>query len=117
MENTNIINKVKVEKVEADKVENASAEKVLGTVAKKFFLWVGIILCVLLFKSGLGMITGDADAPVTFFMGVAVMLVAILNIILVLIVWASVKFLVNISRNIFVIKDILMSDHDNLGKR
>lgn len=108
MENNKLINRVK----------NASAEKVLGTLAK-VILWIGIIISGLLLLAGFVMtfIVSALSDELTVWSGLLAMVLAVLNLIPFLLMWASIKIWVNISRNIFVIKEVLMSNHDNLGKR
>lgn len=98
-----------------DKVKNADAEKVLGTLSL-IILWAGIVICTILalvglvtFFKGVGMEWGGGAVMLTGFL---MILGAALLFLYFLVVWASIKLRVNISRNIFVIKDLLMKNQE-----
>ena len=92
------------------KVQDASAENVLGTLAAVIF-WVGTIVCLIAFIVGLAMLLsniGSWHGEEERTTGAILMGGSIVLYLSTLVSWASLKMMVNISRNIFVIKETLL---------
>ncbi|MBR1516820.1 MAG: hypothetical protein IJ620_01560 [Bacteroidales bacterium] len=94
-----------------EKVNNANAEAVLGTLAK-VVLWVGIVLCGIAVLVGLFTFLRGIAAPewvrgTLMLTGLGTILGAAFAFLMFLISWANIKLKVNISRNLFIIKKLL----------
>lgn len=95
------------------KVQNDNAEKVLGTIASTIF-WVGTIVCFIVFIVGLTNFLANIDGwsgKDERTLGLILMGASIILYIPTLVSWASIKLMVNISRNLFVIKESLAKDN------
>ena len=93
-----------------EKVNNANAEAVLGTLAK-VVLWVGIVLCGIAVLVGLFTFLRGIAAPewvrgTLMLTGLGTILGAAFAFLMFLISWANIKLKVNISRNLFIIKKL-----------
>ena len=94
--------------VNTKKVQSSSAEDVLGTIAK-IIICLGSIIC------GIGAIVGLivlmrnlAEEDDEWLIGLIILVASILTYIYTLVFWATLKMQVNMSRNLFVIKEILL---------
>lgn len=97
-----------------EKVQSSSAEDVLGTVAK-VVISIGSIICgigalvgLAMFLSNLGdggYFSNNGTKRIT---GLIILGASILIYIPTLVSWATLKMQVNMSRNLFVIKEILL---------
>ncbi len=91
------------------KMQDTKAEKVLSTVAT-IIIWFGSIVSAIAFLVGLIMLLsnmerwGDEDKRI---LGLIIMGASIISYLPTLISWASLKLMVNISRNLFDIKETL----------
>ena len=97
-----------------DKTSSTKAEKVLDTIAS-VILWLGTIECVGVFIAGLNMFLTYQDSYHHATESIVGLILAILSIILfpiILVTWAKLKVTVNISRNLFVIKKIMLEDKE-----
>lgn len=95
-----------------NKVKNDNAETVLGTIASIIF-WVGTIVCCIVFIVGsynwlanIDSWSGKEDRT----LGLILIGASIVLYLPTLVFWASLKLMVNISRNLFVIKETLAKD-------
>ena len=90
-------------------VQNDNAEKVLGTIASIIF-WVGTIVCCIVFIVGLYNWLANIDrwsGKEERTLGLILMGASIVLFLPTLVSWASLKLMVNISRNLFEIKEAL----------
>ena len=97
------------------KAQDTSAENVLGTLAS-VILWFGIIVCFFAFFSGLIMWlsnTGYFSDKTERTIGFTLMGSSTVLFLSTLVSWACLKMMVNISRNIFVIKETLLKDKES----
>lgn len=86
-----------------------AAEKVLGTIASIIF-WVGTIVCCIVFIVGLYNCLANIDSwrgKEERTLGLILMGASIVLYLPTLVSWASLKLMVNISRNLFDIKETL----------
>lgn len=91
------------------KVQNDNAETVLGTIASIIF-WVGTIVCCIAFIVGMYLWLSNIDkwsGEGERTLGLILMGASIVLYLPTLVSWASLKLMVNISRNLFVIKETL----------
>lgn len=92
-----------------NKVQNDNAEKVLGTIASIIF-WVGTIVCCIIFIVGIYNWLANIDSwrgKEDRTLGLILMGASIVLYLPTLVSWASLKLMVNISRNLFEIKETL----------
>ena len=92
-----------------NKVKNDNAETVLGTIAS-IILWVGTIVCCIVFIVGLYNWLANIDSwsgKEDRTLGLILIGASIVLYLPTLISWASLKLMVNISRNLFEIKETL----------
>jgi hypothetical protein len=95
-----------------NKVKNDNAETVLGTIASIIF-WVGTIVCCIVFIVGLYNWLANIDSwrgKEDRTLGLILIGASIVLYLPTLVSWASLKLMVNISRNLFVIKETLAKD-------
>lgn len=91
------------------KVQNDNAEKVLGTIASIIF-WVGTIVCCIAFIVGLYIWLANIDrwsGKEERTLGLILMGASIVLYLPTLVSWASLRLMVNISLNLFEIKETL----------
>ena len=90
-------------------MQNDNAEKVLGTIASIIF-WVGTIVCCIVFIVGIYNWLANIDSwrgKEDRTLGLILMGASIVLYLPTLVSWASLKLMVNISRNLFEIKETL----------
>ena len=96
----------------AQKVTNTSAESGIDTIAN-VVKTIGIILSVVILIIGI-VISVNMERGLPFFISI---IVAILFYLPIYIQWALLKININISRNLFVIKDIFLFQTGNAYKQ
>lgn len=92
--------------------QNKNAENVLGTIASIIF-WLGTIVCCIVFIVGLYNWLANIDSwrgKDDRTLGLILMGASIVLYLPTLVSWASLKLMVNISRNLFKIKETLAKD-------
>ena len=100
-----------------DKVNDTHAEDVLATIASVLF-WVSTIGYSIIFITGIIMRVRGASASIYSdnakysWIGLVVMIASIIFYLINLIAWAKLKVNVNISRNLFVIKGLMLEDKE-----
>lgn len=97
-----------------DNASSTKAEKVLDTIAS-IILWLGTIECGVALFAGLGMFLSYQDSYRHATECIVGLILAILSIILfpiIIVTWAKLKVTVNISRNLFVIKKIMLEEKE-----
>jgi hypothetical protein len=90
-------------------ISSDDAEKVLGTIASIIF-WFGTIVCCIVFIVGLYNWLANIDSwrgKEDRTLGLILMGASIVLYLPTLVSWASIKLMVNISRNLFEIKETL----------
>lgn len=101
-----------------EKASSTKAEKILDTIAT-IILWLGTIECVGAFIAGLSMFLTYQDSYRHATESIVGLILAILSIILfpiILVTWAKLKVMVNISRNLFVIKMMMLDEKEKNRK-
>lgn len=103
---------VSVKETVNSKMQDSKAENVLSTVAT-IIIWFGSIVSAIAFFVGLILLLsnkgywGDDDERT---LGLILMGASVVLYLPTLVSWASLKLMVNISRNLFVIRDSLAKD-------
>jgi len=91
-----------------EKVQSSSAEDVLGTVAK-VIICLGSIICGIGAIVGLIVLVSNlVEEDDEWLIGLVILGASILIYFPTLVSWATLKMQVNMSRNLFVIKEILL---------
>lgn len=100
---------VSIKEAVNSKVQDTKAENVLSIVAS-IIIWFGSIVSAIAFFVGLIILLsnmdrwGDDDKRI---LGLIIMGASIISYLPTLISWASLKLMINVSRNLFVIKETI----------